>query len=225
MSDREIVLRSIRESLRASAHDPAAGAGSARSSSEDENLIPRTYREASPRSAADRVALFEHRLRDYEAGVTHAPASAIADAVAQCLAVRSISRIAIPRGLPDNWLLPGIQFEPADDLDPAALEAFPGVLTACTLAIAETGSIVLQSAPGQGPRRLSLVPDYHLCVILDTQLVDTVPAALAQLASTAALPTTFISGPSATSDIEMTRVRGVHGPRTLEVILVQQALS
>ncbi|HTX40352.1 MAG TPA: LUD domain-containing protein [Acidobacteriaceae bacterium] len=222
MSDRDTILHSIRESLRASSQ--ATAVASTRSDAAGDP-IPRTYRESSPRTLADRLALFEHRLRDYEAGITRAPASAIAAAIAQCLAARFISRLAVPRGLPDSWLPPGIHFEPADDLDPAALEAFPGVLTACTLAIAETGTIVLQSGPGQGPRRLSLVPDYHLCVVLDTQFVDTVPEAFAQLSATATLPTTFISGPSATSDIEMTRVRGVHGPRTLEVILVQHPVS
>jgi L-lactate dehydrogenase complex protein LldG len=218
VSDRDAILRNIRESLRASAPE-SAGPNSAPANSEEK--IPRAYRESSPRSLADRLALFEHRLRDYEAGVTRASAASIPDAITQCLAARSISRLANPRGLPDAWLPSGIHFEPADDLDPAALETFPGVLTACTLAIAETGTIVLQSAPGQGPRRLSLVPDYHLCVVLDRQILDTVPEAFDQLSATATLPTTFISGPSATSDIEMTRVRGVHGPRTLDVILVQ----
>lgn len=213
MSDRDTILRSICESLRASAQERLA--------EPEDGFIPRAYREAPQRTRADRLALFEHRLRDYEAGVNRTHASAIADAVAHCLAARSISRLAIPRGLPSAWLPSGFHFEPADDLDPAALETFPGVLTACTLAIAETGTIVLQSAPGQGPRRLSLVPDYHLCVVFDSQLVDSVPEALAQLSATATLPTTFISGPSATSDIEMTRVRGVHGPRTLQVVLVE----
>lgn len=210
MSARDTILRAIQESLREHPAEPA-----------DDSLVRRPYREAPPRALADRLALFEHRLRDYEAGVTRASRHGIDAAVAHCLTARSIARLAIPRGLPSAWLPPGYLFEQADDLDPAALEAFPGVLTACTLAIAETGTIVLQSVPGQGPRRLSLVPDYHLCVVLDSQVVDTVPEALAQLSATAALPTTFISGPSATSDIEMTRVRGVHGPRTLEVILAE----
>jgi len=210
MSDRDTILRNIQESLREHPAEPA-----------DDGIIPRAYREARQDTLADRLALFEHRLRDYEAGVVRASRHGIDAAVAHCLVVRSIARLAIPRGLPGAWLPPGFLFEPADDADPATLETFPGVLTACTLAIAETGTIVLQSAPGQGPRRLSLVPDYHLCVVLDRQVVDTVPEALAQLSATAALPTTFISGPSATSDIEMTRVRGVHGPRTLEVVLVE----
>jgi L-lactate dehydrogenase complex protein LldG len=95
-----------------------------------------------------------------------------------------------------------------------------GVITGCTIAIAETGSIVLQSAAAQGPRILSLVPDYHLCVVFAEQIVETVPESFAQLDATSMLPTTFISGPSATADIEMTRIKGVHGPRFLDVVLV-----
>lgn len=95
-----------------------------------------------------------------------------------------------------------------------------GVVTTCTVAIAETGSIVLQSGPGQGPRRLSLLSDYNLCLVGRDPVVETVPEALARLAPTATLPTEMISGPSATSDIEMTRVRGVHGPRALDGIII-----
>ena len=213
MTARDTILRSIQENLRAANAENASGPI-------DDESISRTYRDVAPRAPADRLALFEHNLRDYEAGVAHAAPNTIPHAVALSLAPRSLSRLAIPRGLPAEWLPSGFVFEPADDCDPASLETFHGVLTACTIAIAETGTIVLQSAPAQGPRRLSLVPDYHLCIVFDRQLVDTVPEALAHLAATAALPTTFISGPSATSDIEITRVRGVHGPRTLDVILV-----
>jgi L-lactate dehydrogenase complex protein LldG len=95
-----------------------------------------------------------------------------------------------------------------------------GMLSGCTVAIAETGSIVLQNAAAQGPRILSLVPDYHLCVVFAEQVVATVPEAFARLEATASLPTTFISGPSATADIEMTRIKGVHGPRFVDVVLV-----
>ncbi len=218
MTARDTILRSIQENLRAA--ERLAGPGPGPGSGGDD-LISRLYREAAPRTPADRLALFEHNLRDYEAGVAYASPNTIAEAVACSLAARSLTRIAIPGGLPAEWLPSGFLFEPADDCDPTALETFQGVLTACTLAIAETGTIVLQSAPGQGPRRLSLVPDYHLCVVFDRQIVDTVPEAFVRLAASATLPTTFISGPSATSDIEMTRVRGVHGPRTLEIILAK----
>jgi len=94
------------------------------------------------------------------------------------------------------------------------------VLTSATLAIAETGTIVLQDAPGQGRRAITLLPDYHLCVVRAETLVQTVPEAMRALESTAALATTFFSGPSATADIEMTRIKGVHGPRFVDVILI-----
>jgi L-lactate dehydrogenase complex protein LldG len=93
-------------------------------------------------------------------------------------------------------------------------------LTGCTVAIAETGTIVLQNAPAQGPRILSLVPDYHLCVVFAEQVVATVPEAFEWLRGSSHLPTTFVSGPSATADIEMTRIKGVHGPRFLDVLIV-----
>jgi L-lactate dehydrogenase complex protein LldG len=219
MSAREDMLRNIRDSLRLTGGTDRA-VSTASDPSETYGDIPRVYRAGAKRSPADRLALFEHMLRDYEATVVHAPRDGIAAAAAERLKARSFSRIAIPRGLPHQWLPERFVFEPADDCSAAALDLFQGVFTACTLGIAETGTIVLQSAPAEGPRRLSLIPDYHLCVVFEEQVVETVPEALARLSVTATLPTTFISGPSATSDIEMTRIRGVHGPRTLDVISV-----
>ena len=101
----------------------------------------------------------------------------------------------------------------------ADLDGFDGVVTASTVAIAETGTIVLQRVPGQGRRAPTLAPDYHLCVVRTADVVETVPEAMARLEPTASLATTFVSGPSATADIEMTRIKGVHGPRFLDVIL------
>jgi L-lactate dehydrogenase complex protein LldG len=95
-----------------------------------------------------------------------------------------------------------------------------GILTGCTLAIAETGTLVLQNVPGQGRRAATLVPDYHLCIVDAGKIAATVPQAMERLHPTANLATTFISGPSATADIEMTRIKGVHGPRFLDVILL-----
>ena len=106
-------------------------------------------------------------------------------------------------------------------LSAAELDRMDGVLTGCTVAVAETGSIVLQSGPWQGSRALTLVPDYHLCVVFAEQVVETVPESFARLEATQSLPTTFFSGPSATADIEMTRIKGVHGPRFLDVLLVE----
>ena len=107
-----------------------------------------------------------------------------------------------------------------DNFTPVELDAFGGILTEATLAIAETGTLVLQNVPGQGRRAPTLVPDFHLCVLRASQVVESVPEAMDRLAATAMLPTTFISGPSATADIEMTRIKGVHGPRFLHVLIV-----
>jgi L-lactate dehydrogenase complex protein LldG len=142
------------------------------------------------------------------------------DVIAAVLSERGKRRLAGPRGLPVSWLPPGFEFVQADRLSPLQIDAFDGIVSGCTAGIALTGSLVLQNAPAQGPRALSLVPDYHLCIVFAVQVVATVPEAFDRLAASSKLPTTFISGPSATADIEMTRIKGVHGPRFLDVILV-----
>jgi L-lactate dehydrogenase complex protein LldG len=112
------------------------------------------------------------------------------------------------------------EFVADEGMTAAEMDGFEGVVTGSTVAIAETGTIILQNVPGQGRRLATLVPDYHLCVVRTADVVETVSEAMARLAPTAKLATTFFSGPSATADIEMTRVKGVHGPRFLDVVLV-----
>jgi L-lactate dehydrogenase complex protein LldG len=131
--------------------------------------------------------------------------------------------LVVPAGLADalgESLPEGFEFVLDTCLSAADLNTMDGVVTASTLAIAGTGTIVLQQVPGQGRRAPTLIPDYHLCVVRMTDIVETVPEAMARLQATASLASTFISGPSATADIEMTRIKGVHGPRFLDVILV-----
>jgi L-lactate dehydrogenase complex protein LldG len=182
--------------------------------------IERTYTRAGVADRDAVLALFAERLHEYDARVYAATPGTIASVVAEILTVRGKTSLVIPDDLPGDWQPQGYVFSKANDWDAYRLDSSEGVLSGCTVAIAETGSIVLQNAVAQGPRILSLVPDYHLCVVFARQVVATVPEAFAQLETTSTLPTTFISGPSATADIEMTRIKGVHGPRFLDVIIV-----
>jgi L-lactate dehydrogenase complex protein LldG len=136
------------------------------------------------------------------------------------LGERKVRRMVVPAGLAAEWLPDGFEFVVDDGLPAAELDRVDGVMTGSTLAIAETGTVVLQNVAGQGRRAATLVPDYHLCVVRVEDVVETVPEAIGRLQGTAELATTFVSGPSATADIEMTRIKGVHGPRFLDVILV-----
>lgn len=183
--------------------------------------IERTYRRTSPLNGMQLVEFFEDRLREYEAGVYRATPDAIADTIAGILTHRGKNSLAVPPGIPASWLPEGFVFEEMTGADAQRLDHSQGVLTGCTAAIAETGSIVLQNANAQGARILSLVPDYHLCVVYARQIVAQVPEAFDHLRDSSTLPTTFISGPSATADIEMTRIKGVHGPRFLDVVIVE----
>jgi L-lactate dehydrogenase complex protein LldG len=181
----------------------------------------RTTERAPAMPAAGLLDLLVDRLVDYRAQVRRSAAAEIPDAVAAALADRGARRLVVPAGVPPAWLATagaGVELVRDDPpLPTTALDRLDGVLTASAVAIAETGTIVLDAGPGQGRRALSLVPDYHLVVVTADQVVATVPEAVARLDPTR--PLTWISGPSATSDIELTRVEGVHGPRTLEVVV------
>jgi L-lactate dehydrogenase complex protein LldG len=175
--------------------------------------IPREYRTHTD----DDLATFLDRLRDYGAATTRVAPDAIGEAVRAALQARGARRIVAPHGVPDGWLEGFEALRDAPPLDPHALDAADGVVTTCALAIAQTGTIVLDGSAGMGRRALTLVPDHHLCVVGAEQIVASIPEALARLDPTR--PLTFVSGPSATVDIEMVRVQGVHGPRHLEVIV------
>jgi len=140
--------------------------------------------------------------------------------VAAALTDRGARRVVVPAGLDLLALPAGTEAVPDDGLTPPDLDGLDGVITGAAVAIAETGTIVLDGSPDQGRRAITLVPDYHLCIVHAAQVVELVPEAIDRLAPSAVRPLTWISGPSATSDIELSRVEGVHGPRTLEVILV-----
>jgi L-lactate dehydrogenase complex protein LldG len=182
--------------------------------------IERGYRREATRPREAIVELLEDRLRDYDARVIRVGRADVASSAAGMLEERKMRRMVVPAGLAAEWLPPGFEFVVDDGLPAAELDRVDGVMTGATLAIAETGTVVLQNVAGQGRRAVTLVPDYHLCVVRVEDVVETVPEAIHRLQATAELATTFVSGPSATADIEMTRIKGVHGPRSLDVILV-----
>ncbi len=188
--------------------------------------ISREYRTTSDSSTEVLTELLIDRLVDYRALVRQCSEDDLGATIAQALAERGAETVVAAAGLDSSWtanlsvsvLTDAVS--PDDQLSVSQLEAVDGVITSCAVAIAETGTLILDGSPGQGRRVLTLIPDYHLCVVLPDQIVADVPQALARLEATR--PLTMISGPSATSDIELNRVEGVHGPRTLEVIIVER---
>jgi L-lactate dehydrogenase complex protein LldG len=185
--------------------------------------IPRGYRgPAAATGAAATVELFCERVADYRANVLRVPSEdELEAALAAACRERGSERVAAAPGV--RWGVAGTELTiDGPELAPAALDGFDAALSGCALAIAETGSVVLDGGPESGRRALTLVPDHHLCVVSAAQIVATVPDAIAALATAARAgqPITFVSGPSATSDIELERVEGVHGPRLLDVFVV-----
>jgi L-lactate dehydrogenase complex protein LldG len=189
--------------------------------------ITRDYRTTSDLPAEALTELLIDRLVDYRALVRQCSVDDLGATIATALAERRASAVVVPTGLDPSWtaniaaevLTDGLSA--GDQLSVAQLDDVDGVITGCAVAIAETGTLILDGSPGQGRRVLTLIPDYHLCVVLPDQISADVPQALARLEPTR--PLTMISGPSATSDIELNRVEGVHGPRTLEVIIVNRS--
>ena len=185
--------------------------------------VPRDYRTTGTLAVPELLDLLTDRLTDYKAGVRRTDAAslpaAVAAAVAAGLSTAGRARLVVPAGLPQEWLS-ALEAEIVldDGLSALELDGLQGVITGATVAVAETGTFVLDGSPDQGRRAITLVPDLHVCVLFAAQVVHGVPEAVALLDPTR--PLTWVSGPSATSDIELVRVEGVHGPRTLEVVLV-----
>lgn len=171
--------------------------------------VPREYDRTG--THPDVVALFAERVDDYRAQVHRVDLADVGAAIAELVGGH---RVLVPAGLPDGWVPGGVV---DTGFTATELDGFDAVVTGCRVGIAVTGTIVLDAGTDQGRRALTLVPDHHVCVVRAEQVVQTVPEALALLDPTR--PLTFISGPSATSDIELQRVEGVHGPRTLDVII------
>ena len=187
--------------------------------------VARTYRRTGRLSPEERCTRFHERVSDYQADVRLIGSSEISRTIDSICIERGAHRLGYAQGLPDEWLPERVELIAGDDLQPAALDALDGVITGCTAAIAETGTIILSSASTEGRRAMTLVPDVHICVVRETQIVELVPEAIALLHDLVAIdrrPVTFVSGPSATSDIELSRVEGVHGPRTLIVLVAKE---
>lgn len=185
------------------------------------------YKSESSYSVQERIDLFAARVGDYKARVEIIRKADIPLTISKSCGRENVKKLVVPSGIPDRWLPGGVEIlnDEPEMLSNGDLDASDGVLTTCSLAIAETGTIVMDSGSGQGRRALTLLPDYHLCIVTADQIVGIVPEAFGLLnddIKQSGMPVTFISGPSATSDIELNRVEGVHGPRRLEVLIVKK---
>jgi L-lactate dehydrogenase complex protein LldG len=203
---RDVVLGRVRRAIAEAAAGP----------------VSREFRREGLLDSRSRVELLCERISDYRAEVRRVANVDLEAAIADAFESRGAKRIGIPPGIPVAWRPRALDLVIDTGLSPAELDGLDGVLTGCTVAIAETGTLVLTAAPEEGPRALTLVPDLHVCVVDEEQIVELVPEAIAALAGLATRPLTFISGPSATSDIELCRVEGVHGPRTLIVLVTSR---
>jgi L-lactate dehydrogenase complex protein LldG len=209
VSTRDEVLSRIRTAI---GDAPGEGA-SARA-----GAVPRDYRLGRDADPGELLDLLAGRLTDYKATVRRTAPGQLAAAIGEALTQRGARRVVVPPGLDLPALPAGVEAVADAQFTPAELDTFDGTITAAAVAIAETGTIVLDGSPDQGRRAISLVPDYLLCIVRASQVVALLPEAITRLRPDR--PQTWISGPSATVDIEFERVEGVHGPRTLEVILV-----
>ena len=181
--------------------------------------VPRSYQHETEAPQVDRL---EERVRDYRATVRRVGSDDVAAAVLEWCREMGIARAAIPTELPAQWRPVGIELVEDRHLTARELDRLDGVITGCAAAIAETGTLVLDGQGVSGRRAITLVPDHHICIVEADQIVGLVPEAIARVSAAATeqrLPITLVSGPSATSDIELHRVEGVHGPRHLLVLI------
>jgi L-lactate dehydrogenase complex protein LldG len=212
VSSRDLILGRVRRALADTRDDDTSY----------ELAVSRDYlRQHGELSVEETVDLLAENLADYRAIVHRADGPGLPSLLADLLSARGARTVLVPPGLPSHWLTDIEQIPDRAESTPYDLDRVDSVVTGCAVAVAETGTIVLDGSPDQGRRRITLVPDHHICVVrVPGQVVSSVPQALDRLDP--ARPLTWISGPSATSDIELDRVEGVHGPRTLEVVLVSE---
>jgi L-lactate dehydrogenase complex protein LldG len=182
--------------------------------------IARTYVRKGKLTRENCLKLLIERLREYDAEVVEAEPDDLPDAIEDQLAASGKRIFVAPAGLPKQWLAPGFDWKIDHQLSSAEIELTEGVVTTASCAIADSGTIALHHTPAEGRRVISLLPDWHLCILLASQVVETLPEYFERFPKAPAL-ITWISGPSATADIEMTRIKGVHGPRFLHVIIVR----
>ena len=184
--------------------------------------VARDYRHARELGGPGLVDLLAERVADYAAEVQRVPIPQLADAVSAACADMGLGRVVVPPGLPEAWRPREVELIEDAGLSAIELDAVDGTVTGCSVAIAETGTLVLDGSPICGRRMLTLVPDHHICIVLAGQIVQIVPEAIAAVAPAVRerrRPITLVSGPSASSDIELERVEGVHGPRHLLVLI------
>jgi L-lactate dehydrogenase complex protein LldG len=185
--------------------------------------VARDYRRDGELTGEALVERFAERVRDYRADVRRVAEGDVAAAVAEVCAGAGLSRVVVAPGVPEQWRPPGVEVVEDDGLTARQVDEINAAVTGCALAIAETGTLVLDGQARSGRRLITLVPDHHVCVVAADQIRDLVPAAVRALAPAVAeqgVPVTLVSGPSASSDIELARVEGVHGPRHLTVLIV-----
>ena len=209
MSSREQVLARVRSATGKGAFEVAAGYAG----------LERKYVHAGRLGAEERIALMIERLREYDAEVAECSPDDVAGTIAAQLRASGRGTFVAPMGLPEEWLAPGFDWKIDRGLAMEEIEKADGVVTASFCGIADSGTIVLHHGPAEGRRVISLLPDWHLCVLRASDVVETLPEYFARCAEPPRLAT-YISGPSATADIEMTRIKGVHGPRFLHVVVV-----
>jgi L-lactate dehydrogenase complex protein LldG len=190
-----------------------------------EQPVTRAYRHGGVLDADERIELFCRRVGEYRSEVQRITEADVATLISSVCAARNATTLVIPHGIPPAWRSANVELVNDHSLSALQLDQVDGALTGCTVGVAETGTIVLTAGPAEGRRALSLVLDLHVCIVHEAQIVELLPEALAMIAANGLerQPITFISGPSATSDIELRRVEGVHGPRTLVVLVIKES--
>jgi L-lactate dehydrogenase complex protein LldG len=184
--------------------------------------MPREYVQKGKLTGKACRELFIERLREYDAEVVGCTPEELDVTIAAQLKASGRRKFVAPAGLPAEWLVKGFDWRLDDGLSANEVEQVEGVVTACFCGVADSGTIVLHHGSAEGRRVISLLPDWHLCMVRASQIVETLPEYFARCEVPPAI-VTWISGPSATADIEMTRIKGVHGPRFLNVVLVHDA--